>query len=315
MKRVLVTGGAGFIGSHVSEAFHSNGYDVSIIDNLSSGVIDNISSLIGNENFRFFQVDIREFSELEKIFAEVKPDIVCHHAAQKSVPYSVENPLYDAQENIIGLLNILSLVGKYKVKNVLYVSSGGVLSKPITGNEKSRESDFPQLESPYAITKFSGENYVKVYSNEYGYSFSILRYANVYGPRQIPDGECGVIPIFVNNILNNSPSVLMTYSDMPRGCTRDYVYISDIVSANLLLAEKPVNCAVNIGSGKEEAILDIYEAIQKVFDSNLPISIVGPRAGDVKRSVLDSSLIKGLIGWTPKIDILKGLTLLKESYN
>lgn len=314
MKRVLITGGAGFIGSHVSEAFHSEGYNVAIVDNLSSGVIDNISSLKDKENFRFFQVDIQEFAELEKVFAEVKPDVVCHHAAQKSVPYSIVNPLYDAQENIIGLLNILSLVGKYKVRNILYVSSGGALSKPIADDEKSRESDFPQLESPYAITKFAGENYVKVYSNEYGYSFSILRYANVYGPRQIADGECGVIPIFVNNILKNQPSVLMTYSDMPRGCTRDYVYISDIVSANLLLAEKPVNCVVNIGSGKEETILDIYESVQKVFGSELPISISGPRAGDVKRSVLDSSLINDLTGWAPKVDLFTGLSLLKKSY-
>ncbi|MDR0697357.1 MAG: SDR family NAD(P)-dependent oxidoreductase [Christensenellaceae bacterium] len=313
MAKVLVTGGAGFIGSHISEAYIKEGHDVAVVDDLSSGRLSNLQNIINDKKFKFYQTDIRKLDALDNIFAEFKPDIVSHHAAQKSVPHSVDDPKDDADKNIFGLLNIISLIGKHKVKNVLYVSSGGALSKPIKGDEKSSEDDYPSLESPYAITKFAGENYIRIYSSLFGYSYSILRYANIYGPRQIADGECGVIPIFVGNVINNKPSILMTYSDMPRGCTRDYVFVGDVVNANMLLSKTPVNCPVNVGTGVEISMMDIYETILKVFNSNQPIKVVGPRLGDIKRSVLSAEKIKKLVGWVPQVELTKGLQILKES--
>lgn len=313
-KTVLVTGGAGFIGSHVCEMYLQEGYKTICIDNLVSGKRENIEHLMTNRNFNFFKVDIKNYYELELIFKRFYPDIINHHAAQKSVSYSVENPTYDLQNNLEGLLTLLNLIKKYPISNFIYISSGGALSKDISEEEASSENDEPQLVSPYAITKFAGEKYLSIYSKEYGFDYTVLRYANVYGPRQIPDGECGVIPIFFNNIMNNKSSILMTYPDMPRGCTRDYVFVSDIVEANKKCTLHPLNSVINIGSGREIDILGIYENILEVFDKDLPIHILGPRAGDIKRSVLKCTLAHEKLGWEPKVCLRDGLKKLKDSY-
>ncbi|CAM4243317.1 UDP-glucose 4-epimerase [Bacillus manliponensis] len=311
-ERILVTGGAGFIGSHICERYVKEGHEVIIVDNLSSGKHKNIENLLKQEGVYFYTVDITNKKELRNIFKQHRPTVVNHHAAQKSVPYSVENPMYDLEINIIGLLHLITLVQKFPIRNFIYASSGGALSKEIVGNEKSKESDSPQLVSPYAITKFAGEQYIKMYSELYGFNFSILRYANVYGPRQIADGESGVVPIFVNNILAQKESILMTYPDMPTGCTRDYVYVSDIVEANFLCLQKKVNDVINLGSGKEEAILDIYHIIKEVFHSNLAIRIKGPRPGDIKRSVLSNKKAKRVLGWEPHVGLRMGIESVKN---
>lgn len=311
-KRVLLTGGAGFIGSHIAEGYLNNGYEVIIVDNLSSGYLNNIKHILDNEKLIFCNVDIRDFERLDSVFELYKPDIINHHAAQKSVPYSVENPKYDFSINIGGFLNLIKLAHKHNVNKFITISSGGALSKEIIGNEKSKEENMPQLVSPYAITKFATEKYLSIYSQKYNFQFNALRYANVYGPRQIADGECGVIPIFLNNIFSNKQSILMTYDDMPKGCTRDYVYIEDIVKANLMATEKFTNTVLNIGSGIELPILDIYNEIVNVFEVEPNIVIKGPREGDVKRSVLDSSKAKELLGWKSNITLKEGLTKLRK---
>jgi len=308
----MVTGGAGFIGSHLVEAYLKKGYKVVVVDNLSSGRIENLRNIMDDKNFHFYNLDIRDKDAIEKVFIEHKPNIVSHHAAQKSIPHSVENPIFDLETNGIGLLNLIMLTQKYPIQNFIYVSSGGALSKEIIGDEKSREIDFPQQKSPYAITKFMGENYIKIYASLFGYQYTILRYANIYGPRQIADGECGVIPIFVNNVMENKKSILMTYEDMPNGCTRDYVYIEDIVDINMRVSEQSINDVINIGSGEEIAILDIYKMIEKVFASNIGIDIKGPREGDVKRSVLDNTYAMSKTGWKPKVKLEEGLQKLRS---
>lgn len=312
---VLLTGGAGFIGSHIAERLVAEEYKVVVVDNLSSGSLENLKKIKNCENFNFFKIDIRDIAQLEKIFIEYKPKVVNHHAAQKSVPYSVDNPLLDASINILGLLNLIVLSGKYEVESFIYVSSGGALSKEIKGDEKSVESDLPQLASPYAINKYMGEKYIEMYSKEHNYNYTILRYANVYGPRQIIDGESGVIPIFIKNILKGRKSVLMTYDDMPRGCTRDYVYVSDVVEANLMAMKQPVNAIVNIGSSKEVAIMDIYDIIQSVFKTNYDIEIIGNRKGDIKRSVLNTNKAYELWKWKPSVDLIQGIIELKDYYD
>ncbi len=311
-KTVLITGGAGFIGSHLVQSYFNEGYTVVVVDNLSSGYLENIKNLIDNKKVFFYNVDIRDSNSLENIFKTHKPSIINHHAAQKSVPYSIEDPVYDLSLNLQSLLNILSLVKIYKIENFIYISSGGALSKEIIGNEKSKETDFPQLKSPYAITKFSGENYIKIYSEIYDFKYTILRYGNVYGPRQVAAGECGVIPIFVNNILDGIESTLMTYDDMKKGCTRDYINVKDVADINMIVSKNPTNDVFNISSGNEIPILDIYNNIKEVFHSDLKINITGPRIGDVKRSVLDISKVKSTLNWQPKISLKEGL---QDLYN
>ncbi|MDR2421132.1 MAG: NAD-dependent epimerase/dehydratase family protein [Oscillospiraceae bacterium] len=312
MSTVLITGGAGFIGSHLTESYLEKGYEVVAVDNLNSGTLGNLGNVRGNPMFHFYETDIRDAEALFKIFDRHTPDIVSHHAAQKSVPYSMENPVEDANKNIIGLLNVIAAAGRFRTRNFLYVSSGGALSGQTEGGGASREDDIPQLASPYAVTKYAGENYVRIYASKFKFDYSILRYANIYGPRQISDGECGVIPIFIDNILSGRQSVLTTYPDMPRGCTRDYVYVGDVVDANLLLTENPANRIVNIGSGEETSVLDIYEMLQKIFGTSLPIVTSAPRQGDIKRSVLDSRRIFDLNGWSARTSPEQGLTLLKK---
>ncbi len=314
-KTILLTGGAGFIGSHLAEKYISLGYRVIVIDNFTSGKIENLKLIQNNANFILIDCDIRDYSKMEEVFEKYTPKIINHHAAQKSVPYSVENPLIDIDINGVGVLNLVTLAGKYKVENFIYVSSGGALSKNIVGNEKSSENDTPQLLSPYAINKYAGEKYMEIYSNIYGFNYTVLRYGNIYGPRQVIDGECGVIPIFVENILKGKQSTLMTFDDMPKGCTRDYLYIKDAVDVNLLITQKPINDVINVGTGKEVFILDIYNTIQKIFETNVNINIVGPRKGDIRRSVLDCSKAKELLSWVYTVDLEQGIRMLKEYIN
>ncbi|WP_239257196.1 SDR family NAD(P)-dependent oxidoreductase [Listeria ilorinensis] len=306
-KKVIVTGGAGFIGSHVCDMYVAEGYDVLCVDNLSSGKLENIEQLRMKENFQFVHADITDNERMMRLFARFKPDMVNHHAAQKSVAASLEDPDHDLNINGKGLLVLLKCIQKHPIDNFIYVSSGGALSKEISGTEKSKEEDRPQLISPYAITKYAGEKYLAVYSKLFDFDYTVLRYANVFGPRQIPDGECGVIPIFVSNVLAGKVSTLMTYPEMPRGCTRDYVYVSDVAEANRLASFHPANTVINIGSGKEVAILDIYEAILEAFGKEIAINVSGPRVGDVKRSVLLSERAKEVWEWTPKISLKEGL--------
>ena len=313
-KSVLLVGGAGFIGSHIAERLVKDDYRVVVVDDLSTGKIGNIEKLNQYDNFEFEKVDIRDFEQLEKLFEKYRPQIVNHHAAQKSVPYSIDDPIMDESINIKGLLNLIVLSGKYKIESFTFASSGGALSGDIDEGEQSVENDTPQLMSPYAISKYKGEKYIKLYSELYGFKYTILRYANVYGPRQIVDGESGVIPIFMNNILEGKTSTLMAYEDMPKGCIRDYIYVSDVVEANMISVKKPLNTVVNIGTGKEISILDVYHILQEKFETDLEIKKVGPRKGDIRRSVLCINKVSELCGWKPKVDIEEGIYKLKEYY-
>lgn len=305
--KILVTGGAGFIGSNIVDAYINSGHEVVIVDDLSSGKKQNI-----NSKARFYQEDIRSKSLVEIIIKE-SPDIINHHAAQKSVPKSVNDPLLDADINIIGLINLLNASVKANVKKIIFSSSGGALA----GNAQvipTPEVTDPLLISPYAITKFMSEKYLQFYSLTYGLKYTVLRYANIYGPRQLPEGECGVIPIFMDNILNGRPSYLFTFDDMPQGTTRDYVFVDDVAKANVLALTKGDNDIFNIGTGKELLIGDIYNVLIKTSGCDLPLIRQKERIGDVKRSALDASKAHKLLDWKPKVGIVEGIALtLKET--
>ena len=305
--KILVTGGAGFIGSHVVDNYIKERHDIVVIDDLSSGKLENV-----NSKAKFYLMDIRS-KEVEKVFELEKPDIVNHHAAQKSVPQSIEKPIEDADINIIGLLNLLESCVKNNVKKFIHISSGGVLA----GDAEiipTAESYVPKMISPYAISKFISEKYLYYYKTVHGLNYSVLRYANVYGPRQIPDGESGIFPIFIKNILSNKNSTLLTYEDMPRGTIRDYIFIDDICRANVIVLDKGECEVFNIGSGEELFIADVYDLLQEVSGSNLKLMRGKERAGDVRRSVLDYSKAKNILGWTPSVDFREGIKITYDYY-
>lgn len=301
--KILVTGGAGFIGSHVVDKYIELGHKVIVIDNLSSGSEHNI-----HPSAKFYNMDICS-EQLIDVFKNERPEVVNHHAAQKSVPKSVENPKFDAHINIIGLLNVLQASLDSGVKKFIYVSSGGALAGD-ADIIPTNESVPPKLLSPYAVSKYAGELYLRVFSKLYNIKTLTLRYANVYGPRQVPEGECGVIPIFLENFLSNRPSTLMAYPDQPKGTTRDYVYVDDIVKANVLALTRGENEVLNLGSGNEIHIEEVYETMKRVYKHNLPLLRRSERKGDVRRSCLDISKAKEVLGWEPTISLEEGLQKL-----
>ncbi|MDP2105818.1 MAG: NAD-dependent epimerase/dehydratase family protein, partial [Desulfobulbaceae bacterium] len=252
--KILVTGGAGFIGSNVVDAYIEAGHEVVVIDNLFSGKLVNL-----NPKAKFYLMDIRA-AEVRTMFAMEKFDIINHHAAQMSVPASVEDPAFDADVNVKGFINLLEAARATQVKKVIFISSGGA----IYGEAKeypTSEASQPVPLSPYAITKSVSEQYLAFYRHHYGLDYTVLRYANVYGPRQIPHGEAGVVAIFMDRLLNNQPCTVYHFSDEPRGMTRDYCFVGDVVQANLLALTQGCAEAYNIGTTVATHTLDLFEAI------------------------------------------------------
>lgn len=297
--KILVTGGAGFIGSHVVDAYIADGHEVIVVD-LPTCKRENL-----NPKAKLYLTDIRS-DALERIFEIERPDIVNHHAAQKSVPKSVKHPKLDADVNILGLLNLLENSVRYGVRKVIFISSGGALA----GDGRlipTPEDMEPIMMSPYAISKYVGEKYLQFYSLTYGMCYTSLRYANVYGPRQVPDGECGVIPIFMNNLSQSKTSTIYTNEDMPKGTTRDFVYVEDVARANVLAIEKGNYRILNIGSGVELHIEDLYVQIEEILDIHIPLNRTSVRVGDPRRSVLDCRRAQEVLGWTPLVGLREGL--------
>ncbi|RLG28585.1 UDP-glucose 4-epimerase, partial [Methanosarcinales archaeon] len=224
--KILVTGGAGFIGSNVVDGYIREGHDVVVVDNLFTGKRENV-----NPKARFYKADIRS-EEIREIIKEERPDVINHHAAQISVPESVRDPLFDADVNIKGILNLLESAVRYGVKKFIFISSGGAIYGEAEEFPTS-ESYEPRPLSPYAISKYCSEYYLSYYSHQYGLKFTTLRYANIYGPRQIPHGEAGVVAIFMNNILSGKKSVLYHFPEDKEGMIRDYCFVEDVVEANI----------------------------------------------------------------------------------
>lgn len=306
--KILVTGGAGFIGSHVVDGYIKKGYEVVIVDNLSSGKWENI-----NKKARFYLIDIRNINEMNKIFERERFDIVNHHAAQISVPYSVLNPGEDAQINVYGFINILELSVKYKVKKVIFISSGGAIYGE-ADEYPTTENYIPKPLSPYAITKFVSEKYLYYYNHQYGLDYTVLRYANVYGPRQIPHGEAGVVSIFMTRLLKGEKCTIYAYKDEPEGMKRDYVYVKDVVNANITAINRGSKEIFNIGNGiptsTEELYFKVFENMKKIC--KIPESLKIPlkdreRPGDIRRSCLNIEKAKHILKWKPEYSLDEGI--------
>ncbi|MFA4937548.1 MAG: NAD-dependent epimerase/dehydratase family protein [Patescibacteria group bacterium] len=294
--KVLVTGGAGFIGSHLCDCLIKSGYQVSVIDNLSSGKKSNLSRQV-----EFFKIDICSV-KVKNLVKKIKPDYVCHLAAQINVPESLVNPQTDAEVNIIGSLNILEAVKDLSIKKFLFVSSGGA----IYGEAKiipTPETALVNPMSPYALSKQASERYLQFYSEHYGLPYVIMRPANVYGPRQGAGGEAGVVSIFINKLLHNQDLPIHGTGKQ----TRDLVYVSDVSQA-LLAALTRGRGIYNVGTGKETSVRDLAVLLGKVNDSVPKVSYVSARGkGDINRSALNCKLIKQQLGWQSSYDINNGL--------
>lgn len=305
--KILVTGGAGFIGSHVVDEYINSGHDVIIIDDLSSGTTENI-----NSKAKFYKISVCS-DKIDDIFKNEKPDMVNHHAAQISIPCSIRNPINDAEINIIGILNILEKSVKYNVKKIIFSSSGGAVYGD-TDEYPTTESCSPNPVSPYAVSKYASEKYLFYYYKQYNLNYTILRYSNVYGPRQKPEGEAGVLSIFIKLLLNNQTPIIYAYPDKPEGMIRDYVYVKDIAEANLSVLKKGNQDLINISSGLEYVTKDLYNVLIKIMNKNINPIISEPRPGDLKKSCLSNEKAKKLLEWIPKIDIQSGIEKTYKFY-
>lgn len=294
--KILVTGGAGFIGSHVVDAYVAAGHEVAVVDNLSSGKKSNL-----NLQAKFYYLDIAD-SGLDDVFAEFKPKLVNHHAAQISVPLSVDDPLADAHTNIVGFLNLMTQCRRHQVEKVIYVSSGGVVyGEP---EQLPASETYPlQPASPYGIAKYSGELYLKFFAAQCGIKYVTLRYSNVYGPRQIPHGEAGVVSIFIQTLLaDKAPTI---FGD--GNCVRDYVFVEDVMNANVKAVEKGENVALNIATGIPSNVNELYRLVREALHMDLEALSGPPRRGDLRSNYLDASLADEVLGWKPKVTLPEGI--------
>jgi len=305
--RLLITGGAGFIGSHIAERALAKGWQVAVLDDLSSGRRENVPA-----NAAFFQVDIRNHDAVLDAFRSFKPECVSHQAAQASVSVSVREPQRDAEINIIGSINIMEACVDVKARHMVFASTGGAIYGEVPDGTRASISTTPVPLSPYACSKFAVEKYLECFRKEHGLNYTVLRYANVYGPRQDPHGEAGVVAIFCNRMLvNESVRVFAKKTVGDAGCIRDYVYIDDVAGANIAAMEGRIpDRILNIGTGRETTTQQLAEHLRKSIGSTSEILPADIRPGDVERSLLDADRLVELLG--PTVPIETGLEQTAE---
>jgi UDP-glucose 4-epimerase len=294
--KILVTGGAGFIGSHIADACIREGHDVVIIDDLSMGRKENL-----NHKATFIKADIRDES-IRSVFTSGHFDIVIHHAAQMDVRKSVDDPIFDASVNILGTINLLEACVATGVKKFIFASTGGAIygeQEYFPADEKHPVNPL----SPYGITKLAVEKYLFYYHHTYGLQYVCLRYANVYGPRQNPHGEAGVVAIFTNKMLAGEQPVINGDGMQ----TRDYTYVDDVVRANMFALEYGKSGTFNVGTSIESTVNDLFTKISALVGNKTKETHGPAKKGEQQRSVLDFSLIKKTLGWIPSVTLDEGL--------
>lgn len=294
--KIVVTGGAGFIGSHLVDAFIAAGHEVFVIDDLSSGNKGNL-----NPKAKLYSMDLLD-PKIPALIAEIRPDALNHHAAQMDVRRSVAEPMFDARVNILGFINLLEAGKQSGLKKVIFASSGGA----IYGEQESfpAAEDHPKRPaSPYGVSKLTGEHYLAYYHATFHIPYVALRYANVYGPRQNFKGEAGVIAIFIDQLLSGKTP--MIHGDGKQ--TRDFVYVGDVAAANLTALDTPYVGGINIGTGVETDLVTLYDKICRQMGSKVA-AIHGPaKDGEQRRSSLDCSHARKILNWFPKISLDDGL--------
>ncbi len=296
MSKILVTGGAGFIGSHVADGYLKEGHDVTILDNQVGRRRANL-----NTDVKAVELDITS-PELANLFERERFDIVNHHAAQASVPLSVKDPELDARINILGGLNLLQASVRCNVKKFIFASSGGTVYGNTDQLPAVEELPFA-ANSPYGVSKVATELYLKVYAEQYRLAFTVLRYSNVYGPRQDPHGEAGVVAIFTEKMLAGGTPVINGDGEF----FRDYVYVGDVVRANLLALTRCENEAVNIGTGIRTSTTQLFASLKALTGYSGPSKHGPPRPGDLRDSCLAVDKAKRTLGWEPRVPLEEGL--------
>jgi UDP-glucose 4-epimerase len=300
---ILITGGAGFIGSHIADAYIAEGHNVIVVDNLSGGVLENI-----NPKAKFYQLDIRS-EKLEDVFQKEKIDIVNHLAAQMDVRRSVADPKFDASVNVLGGLNLFESAHKHRVKKIIFSSTGGAIY--------GEQDYFPADEghpmrplSPYGITKLCTEKYLFFYKAVYGINHIILRYANVYGPRQNPHGEAGVVAIFCAKMLKGEKPLINGDGKQ----TRDYTFVGDVVKANVLALKHDGSAIYNVGTSIESDVNKLFYELRNHLNPSCPEQHAPAKAGEQQRSVISFKKIEQELGWHPTVQLDEGLRLTAEYF-
>ena len=294
--RVLLSGGAGFIGSHVADQLLARGHEVAVVDNLSSGKRENVP-----EGAIFYERDIRE--GCAEVFEEFRPETLCHQAAQIDVRRSVREPDFDAEVNVLGTIRLLENCIRYSLEKVVFASTGGAIY--------GEQYEFPAAEdhplypvSPYGVSKLAGERYLHFYHAQYGLRYAALRYGNVYGPRQDPHGEAGVVAIFCGNLAAGRTSTIYGTGEQ----TRDYVYVGDVVEVTVLALEGEVlPGAYNIGTGTETSVNQLYESLREISGKDLPPKYGPAKPGEQSRSSIDPNKALRELGWRPETKLAAGL--------
>ena len=296
--KILVTGGAGFIASHVSEGYLKAGHEVVIVDDLSTGKRENVPPRV-----RFYEQDISDLSAMEKIFNDERPELINHHAAQMDVRRSVREPLFDAKVNILGALGLLELAVKYKVRKFLYASTGGASYGEV--DRVPVNEDYPTAPiCHYGVSKSTLEKYLFLSRRLYGLNYTVMRYPNVYGPRQNPHGEAGVVAIFALQMLRGERPTI--FGDGSK--TRDYVFIDDVVSANLALLKAGDGMVLNLGWGRPISDLQIFESVRTATGYNGDPNYAPVRPGEVAHIALDAGRVQSITGWVPRTTLHDGIT-------
>ena len=295
---ILVTGGAGFIGSQIADAYIKAGHNVIIADNMSTGVKEFI-----NPKAKFYELDIRG-EKISEVFENHKIDVINHHAAQIDLRKSVEDPKYDVDVNVNGSINLLQNAIKYGVKKFIFASTGGAIYGEhdyFPADEKHPTRPY----APYGINKNTIEKYLFYYNHVYGLDYVVFRYANVYGPRQNPLGECGVVAIFTDKMLKGTLPLINGDGKQ----TRDYVYVGDVVKANVLALNAKGPVTYNIGTSVETDVNYIFDKVNEYAGTGYKENHGPPKKGEQRRSVLSYEKIKKELGWEPDVDMAKGLEL------
>lgn len=302
--KVLVTGGAGFIGSHIVDLFLERGNEVFVIDNLINGKRSNI-----NKDAVFYLCNILDYDNMLKVFKVNKPEVVIHHAAHVSVSSSIKEPQIDALSNICGTINVLKCCKEVGVRKIIYASSAAAYGEleyfPVDEEHPTSPISF------YGLSKQTCEEYIKLYERYFQLNYTIFRYANVYGARQNSNSDGGVISILVDKFMNEEKITI--YGDGKQ--TRDFIYVKDVALANYMALREGDNETINICSNKEISIIDLYQLIMSITKKDIGIKYLSHRSGDIYRSIMDNSKAVNILKWLPKYSLKDGLSeLIKETY-
>ena len=302
--KILVSGGAGFIGSHVTDAYAGDGHETVVVDSLTRGNESNLNTAAA-----FHEVDLCDRSALEAVFEKERPGYVNHHAAQVDVRRAVEDPSYDARQNVLGTINLLECCRVFSVQKFVYISSGGAVYGEPASLPVAEDHPIRPL-SPYGLSKYIGEEYVELYSRLHGLDYTILRYPNVYGPRQDPKGEAGVVAIFAQLLrAGERPTI---FGDGSK--TRDYVFVGDLVRANLLVTGSVGSRErFNLGWGEETTDQQVFEAVRDALGSTVEPIYGERRQGEIERICLDASKAGRELDWRPEVSFREGVKRTVES--